>query len=118
MPGGEGPSGSVPIQRLEPAAPCPQSSGDKAVTPGRRNRNRAIRYDERRYRERRRIRAVFGKLNDFRRVAACYDKLAHSRLPSRSPPPSLSGPDRNQTLIRLSLQAGSRHNLMKKASVG
>ena len=96
MPRGERPLGSVLNQRLEPAAPCPQTSGDKAVTPRQRNRSQAIRYDERRYRERWRIKAVFRHLNDFRRIASCYDKPAHGPLPSRSPP-SLSGSDRDQT---------------------
>jgi len=48
------------------------------VIPGRKNRKRAIRYDETRYKERWRIEAMFCRLKDFRRVATRYDKLARN----------------------------------------
>jgi transposase len=48
------------------------------VIPGRKNRKRAIRYDETRYKERWRIEATFCRLKDFRRVATRYDKLARN----------------------------------------
>ncbi len=48
------------------------------VIPGRRNRKRAIRHDEKRYKERWRIEAMFCRLKDFRRIATRYDKLARN----------------------------------------
>lgn len=50
------------------------------VIPGRRNRKRAIIYDERRYREPHLIENAFCRLKDFRRVATRYDKLARNFL--------------------------------------
>lgn len=50
------------------------------VIPGRRNRKRPIQYDERRYKDRWRIEAMFCRLKDFRRVATRYDKLARNFL--------------------------------------
>ena len=46
------------------------------VIPGRKNRKRAIRYDETRYKEPWRIEAMFCRLRDLRRIAARYDKIA------------------------------------------
>ncbi|MEM9221458.1 MAG: IS5 family transposase [Pseudomonadota bacterium] len=46
------------------------------VIPGRINRKAQIQYDKRRYKDRWRIEATFGRLKDFRRVATRYDKLA------------------------------------------
>lgn len=48
------------------------------VIPGRRNRKRPIQYDERRYRDRWLVEAMFCRLKDFRRVATRYDKLARN----------------------------------------
>jgi transposase len=48
------------------------------IIPGRRNRKRPIQYDERRYRDRWRVEAMFCRLKDFRRVATRYDKLARN----------------------------------------
>lgn len=50
------------------------------IIPGRRNRKRPIRYDERRYKGRWRVEAMFCRLKDFRRVATRYDKLARNYL--------------------------------------
>jgi len=50
--------------------------GVKPVIPGRINRERTIRYDKKRYKDRWRIEAAFCRLKDFRRVATRYDKLA------------------------------------------
>lgn len=41
-----------------------------------RSRKRPILHDERRHRDRWRIKAAFCRLKDFRRVATRYDKLA------------------------------------------
>ena len=54
--------------------------GAQPVIPGRINRKRIIRYDEKRYRDRWRIEAAFCRLKDFRRVATRYDKLAANFL--------------------------------------
>ncbi|MER9244054.1 IS5 family transposase [Mesorhizobium sp. M0482] len=48
--------------------------------PGRRNRKRAIRYDQERYRGRHLIENAFCRLKDFRRIATRYDKLATNFL--------------------------------------
>jgi len=52
--------------------------GTIPVIPGRRNRKRPIQYDERRYKDRWRVEAMFCRLKDFRRVATRYDKLARN----------------------------------------
>lgn len=57
-----------------------RDGGAQPVIPGRRSRKRAVRYDERRYRERWRIEATVCRLKDFRRVATRYDKLAANFL--------------------------------------
>jgi transposase len=46
-----------------------RANGVQPVIPGRINRKRTIRYDEKRYRDRWRIEAAFCRLKDFRRVA-------------------------------------------------
>jgi len=55
--------------------------GTVSVIPGRHNRKRAIRYDQRRYRARHLIENAFCRLKDFRRVATRHNKLA-ANLPS------------------------------------
>jgi len=50
------------------------------VISGRRNRKRRIQYDERRYKDRWRVEAMFWRLKDFRRVATRYDKLSRNYL--------------------------------------
>lgn len=57
-----------------------KEDGVKPVIPGRSNRKRPIRHDEKRYKERWRIEAAFCRLKDFRRVATRYDKLAKNFL--------------------------------------
>ena len=57
-----------------------REAGTVPVIPGRRNRKRAIRYDQRRYRGRHLIENAFCRLKDFRRVATRYDKLAANFL--------------------------------------
>ena len=53
-----------------------RSTGAIPVIPGRRTRNRPIRHNRQRYKDRWRIEAAFCRLKDFRRVATRYDKLA------------------------------------------
>ena len=55
-------------------------AGAGPAIPGRRNRKRAIRYDQQRYRGRHLIENAFCRLKDFRRVATRYDKLAANFL--------------------------------------
>ena len=50
------------------------------VIPGRRNRKRAIQYDQQRYRSRHLIENAFCRIKDFRRIATRYDKLAANFL--------------------------------------
>ncbi|WP_408735067.1 IS5 family transposase [Acidomonas methanolica] len=57
-----------------------REAGATPVIPGRRNRKRAIRYDEQRYRSRHLIENAFCRLKDFRRVHTRYDKLAANFL--------------------------------------
>lgn len=57
-----------------------RAQGAIPVIPGRRSRKRPIQYDERRYKDRWRIEAMFCRLKDFRRVATRYDKLARNFL--------------------------------------
>lgn len=55
-----------------------RDQGTIPVIPGRRNRKRPIQYDERRYRDRWLVEAMFCRLKDFRRIATRYDKLARN----------------------------------------
>lgn len=57
-----------------------RDQGTIPIIPGRRNRKRTIQYDERRYRDRWLVEAMFCRLKDFRRVATRYDKLARNYL--------------------------------------
>ena len=50
----------------------------KGIIPGTRTRKRRIQHDKRRYRERWRIEATINRLEDFRRIATRYDKLAQN----------------------------------------
>ncbi len=51
------------------------AKGIEPCTPGRRSRNEPVRYDKRRYRRRSRIDIMFGRLEDWRRVATRYDRF-------------------------------------------
>ncbi|CAN0653078.1 protein of unknown function [Nitratireductor aquimarinus] len=42
--------------------------------PGRKPRDKSIKYDKRRYKRRNRIEIMFGRLKDWRRVATRYDR--------------------------------------------
>jgi transposase len=53
-----------------------RSGGVAPVIPGRSNRKKLIPLDKEHYRERHLIENAFARLNDFRRVATRYDKLA------------------------------------------
>ena len=57
-----------------------REQGTIPVIPGRRNRKRPIQYDERRYKDRWRVEAMFCRLKDFRAVATRYDKTARNYL--------------------------------------
>ena len=48
--------------------------GIKPCIPGRKLRNKAIKYNKRRYKKRNRIEIMFGRLKDWRRVATRYDR--------------------------------------------
>jgi len=50
------------------------------VIPGKANRKRKIPLDEARYRSRHLVENAFCRLEDFRRVATRYDKLARNFL--------------------------------------
>ena len=75
-----------------PATACQRPSGRRLaledytgpsaspVIPGERNRKRAIRYDQRRYRGRHLIENAFCRIKEFRRVATRYDKLPTNSL--------------------------------------
>jgi len=51
-----------------------QEKGIKAYTPGRKFRSKPIKFDKRRYRGRSRIKIMFGRLKNWRRVAIRYDR--------------------------------------------
>lgn len=57
-----------------------RENGTSPVIPGRRNRKRAIRYDQQRYRTRHLIENALCRIKDFRRIATRYDKLADNFL--------------------------------------
>jgi transposase len=59
--------------------PCANRARSRS-SQGGRNRKRPIQYDERRYKDRWRVEAMFCRLNDFRRIATRYDKLARNFL--------------------------------------
>ena len=46
----------------------------KPCIPGRKSREKPVKYDKRRYKRRNRIERMFGKLKDWRRVATRYDR--------------------------------------------
>lgn len=50
--------------------------GITACIPGRKSRNKPVKYDKRRYKSRNRIEIMFGRLKDWRRVATRYDRCS------------------------------------------
>ncbi len=48
--------------------------GIKSCIPGRKSRDKPVRFDKRRYKRRNRIEIMFGRLKDWRRVATRYDR--------------------------------------------
>ena len=57
-----------------------REQGTISVIPGRCNRKRPIQYDERSYKDRSRVEAMFGRLKGFRRITTRYDKLGRNFL--------------------------------------
>ncbi|OWR00220.1 IS5 family transposase [Sphingopyxis witflariensis] len=51
-----------------------QEKGITPCIPGRKIRNKTVKYDKRRYKRRNRIEIMFGRLKDWRRVATRYDR--------------------------------------------
>ncbi len=51
-----------------------RDKGIRACIPGRKSRDKPVRYDKRRYKRRNRIEIIFGRLKDWRRVATRYDR--------------------------------------------
>jgi len=76
---------------------------EKGITPcipGRKSRNKPVKYDKRRYKSRNRIEIMFGRLKDWRRVATRYDRCPivflsaialAATVPRRSKPTSIKG---------------------------
>src|SRR3546814_15552088 len=51
-----------------------QEKGITPCSPGRKIRNKTVKYDKRRYERLNRIEIMFGRLKDWRRVATRYDR--------------------------------------------
>jgi transposase len=51
-----------------------KDKGIRACIPGRKQRNKPVKYDKRRYKRRNRIERMFGKLKDWRRISTRYDR--------------------------------------------
>lgn len=69
-----------------------KDKGTRACIPGRKSRGKPVRYDKRRYKRRNRVEIMFGRLRDWRRIPARYDRCRRSScLPSPSPPRSSTG---------------------------
>ena len=51
-----------------------KDKGIRACIPGRKRRRTAVKYDKCQYKRRNRIEIMFGRLKDWRRVAARYDR--------------------------------------------
>lgn len=51
-----------------------KDKGIRQCIPGRKSRDKSVRYDKRRYKRRNRIEIMFGRLKDWRRVATRYDR--------------------------------------------
>ena len=72
-----------------------QAKGITPCIPGRKSRNKTIKYDKRRYKRRNRIEIMFGRLKDWRRVATRYDM----RIPMKPDGYSDAKPDRHSNLM-------------------
>jgi transposase len=57
-----------------------REKGIKPCIPGRKSRNKVVKYDKRRYKRRNRIEIMFGRLKDWRRVATRYDRCSNAYL--------------------------------------
>ena len=55
-----------------------KDKGIRPCIPGRKQRKKAVKYDNRRYKRRNRIEIMFGRLKDWRRVATRYDRCPKS----------------------------------------
>ncbi len=51
-----------------------KDKGIRPCIPGRKQRKNTIKYDKRRYKRRNRIKIMFGRLKEWRRVATRYDR--------------------------------------------
>jgi transposase len=51
-----------------------QEKGITPCIPGRKSRNKIVKYDKRRYKTRNHIEIMFGRLKDWRRLATRYDR--------------------------------------------
>ncbi len=76
-----------------------KDKGIKACIPGRKGRKKAIWRDKRRYKRRKRIEIMFGRLKDWRRVAT--GAPSSFSWPSHSPQPSSSGSNVNESAAEL-----------------
>ncbi len=50
------------------------NKGIRPCIPGRKSRDKPIKYDKRRYKRRNRIEIMFGRLKDWRRISTRYDR--------------------------------------------
>jgi transposase len=57
-----------------------KDKGIKPCIPGRKSRDKPVKYDKRRYKRRNRIEIMFGRLKDWRRIATRYDKCPKAFL--------------------------------------
>lgn len=53
-----------------------KDKGIRACISGRKQRKKTVKYDKRQYKRRNRIEIMFGRLKDWRRVAARYDRCS------------------------------------------
>jgi hypothetical protein len=69
-----------------------EDKGIRACIPGRKQRKKAVRYDQRRHKRRDRIEIMFGRLKDWRRVAIRYDGCP--KVPAEHTPCTRTGASR------------------------
>ena len=74
-----------------------EALADRGITtciPSKSNRMTPIEYDRTLYRQRHRIKNMFGRMKDWRRIHTRYDRCANTFMSaSASPPPLSHGPD-------------------------